>query len=106
VTGDDELASLTVSFNRMLGTLSESRARQRSLITEAGQDLLAPLTALRTNIELLMSFDTKSGAISEADAAQLREEITDQMMELTLLVGELVDRARVDESTLGRGDSL
>jgi two-component system sensor histidine kinase MprB len=55
---------------------------------------------------LLMSFDTKSGAISEADATQLREEITDQMMELTLLVGELVDRARVDESTLGRGDSL
>lgn len=106
VTGDDELASLTVSFNRMLGTLSESRARQRSLITEAGQDLLAPLTALRTNIELLMSFDTKSGAISEPDATQLREEITDQMMELTLLVGELVDRARVDESTLGRGDSL
>ena len=61
---------------------------------------------LPTNIELLMSFDTKSGAISEADATQLREEITDQMMELTLLVGELVDRARVDESTLGRGDSL
>ena len=53
-----------------------------------------------------MSFDTKSGAISEADATQLREEITDQMLELTLLVGELVDRARVDESTLGRGDSL
>lgn len=105
VTGDDELASLTVSFNRMLGTLSESRARQRRLITDAGQDLLAPLTALRTNIELLMSIDTASGTVPEAETALLRDEITHQMMELTALVGELVDRARVDESASGRIES-
>nr|WP_202025603.1 HAMP domain-containing protein [Rhodococcus sp. MS16] len=105
VTGDDELASLTVSFNRMLGTLSESRARQRRLITDAGQDLLAPLTALRTNIELLMSIDTASGTVSEAETALLRDEITHQMMELTAMVGELVDRARVDESASGRIES-
>ncbi|MDI9913681.1 HAMP domain-containing protein [Rhodococcus sp. IEGM 1379] len=105
VTGDDELASLTVSFNRMLGTLSESRTRQRGLITEAGQDLLAPLTALRTNIELLMSMDSASGSVSEMEVGILRDEISNQMMELTVLVGELVDRARVDESASGRIDS-
>lgn len=103
VTGDDELASLTVSFNRMLGTLSESRTRQRTLVTEAGHDLLAPLTALRTNIELLMSLDPESNTMSEVDAAQLRTAITDQMTELALLVGELVDRARVDEHTMVTG---
>lgn len=106
VTGDDELASLAVSFNRMLGTLSESRARQRRLITDAGQDLLAPLTALRTNIELLMSMDSSSGEVSETEVVNLRSEISDQMMELTVLVGELVDRARVDEGASGRRDSL
>lgn len=106
VSGDDELASLTVSFNRMLGTLSESRARQRRLITDAGQDLLAPLTALRTNIELLMSLDSVSGAVADEEVGILRDEIAHQMMELTDLVGELVDRARVSESALGNRDFI
>ncbi|MGC0364145.1 two-component system sensor histidine kinase MprB [Rhodococcus sp. 27YEA15] len=105
ISGDDELASLTVSFNKMLGTLSESRDRQRALVTEAGHDLLAPLTALRTNIELLMSLDPRTGTSANAELAHLPREITEQMTELTVLVGDLVDRARVDEGALPVGDT-
>ena len=53
VTGHDELARLTTSFNQMLLALDASQHRQRQLVADAGHELRTPLTSLRTNIELL-----------------------------------------------------
>lgn len=42
VTGNDELAKLTASFNAMLRALDESRDRQARLVADAGHELRTP----------------------------------------------------------------
>ncbi|MEV6277835.1 HAMP domain-containing sensor histidine kinase [Nocardia sp. NPDC051832] len=97
VTGDDELARLTESFNTMLRALAESRDRQRRLVADAGHELKTPLTSLRTNMELLIA-SSRPGApsIPEEDMAELRSDVVAQIEELSQLVGDLVDLARED----------
>ncbi|GAB2644749.1 HAMP domain-containing sensor histidine kinase [Nocardia goodfellowii] len=97
VTGDDELARLTESFNTMLRALAESRDRQRRLVADAGHELKTPLTSLRTNMELLIA-SSRPGApsIPEEDMAELRADVVAQIEELSQLVGDLVDLARED----------
>ncbi|MFI6172996.1 ATP-binding protein [Nocardia sp. NPDC051052] len=97
VTGDDELARLTESFNTMLRALTESRDRQRRLVADAGHELRTPLTSLRTNTELLMA-SSRPGAprIPDEDMAELRSDVMGQIEELSNLVGDLVDLARED----------
>ncbi|MBF6060353.1 HAMP domain-containing histidine kinase [Nocardia terpenica] len=97
VTGDDELARLTDSFNAMLRALAESRERQRRLVTDAGHELRTPLTSLRTNMELLIASSRPGApAIPEQDMAELRSDVMAQIQELSTLVGDLVDLARED----------
>lgn len=97
VTGDDELARLTESFNTMLRALTESRERQRRLVADAGHELRTPLTSLRTNMELLIA-SSRPGAprIPDEDMAELRSDVMAQIEELSTLVGDLVDLARED----------
>lgn len=97
VTGDDELARLTESFNTMLRALAESRGRQSRLVADAGHELRTPLTSLRTNMELLIA-SGRPGApsIPDEDMAELRTDVVAQIQELSTLVGDLVDLARED----------
>src|SRR5439155_10081313 len=98
VSGDDELARMTHSFNTMLGAVAESQERQRRLVADAGHELRTPLTSLRTNLELLLSA-SRSGApsLSEKDRAEIETDIKAQLDELTQLIGDLVELARQDE---------
>lgn len=97
VTGDDELARLTESFNLMLRALAESRDRQRRLVADAGHELRTPLTSLRTNMELLIAASRPDAPpIPEEDMAGLRSDVIAQIEELSTLVGDLVDLARED----------
>jgi two-component system sensor histidine kinase MprB len=97
VTGDDETARLTHSFNQMLGALAESREQQRRLVADAGHELRTPLTSLRTNLELLVEA-RKPGApaLSHEDEADLYSDVRGQLDELTTLIGDLVELARQD----------
>ncbi|EID72999.1 MULTISPECIES: sensor histidine kinase [Rhodococcus] len=97
VTGNDELARLTESFNTMLRALAESRERQSRLVADAGHELRTPLTSLRTNMELLIA-SSRPGAphIPDEDMAELRTDVVAQIEELSQLVGDLVDLARED----------
>ncbi len=97
VTGHDELARLTESFNTMLRALAESRERQSRLVADAGHELRTPLTSLRTNMELLIAA-SRPGApqLPDEDMAELREDVVAQIEELSTLVGDLVDLARED----------
>ena len=98
ISGDDELARLTHSFNTMLGAVADSQDRQRQLVADAGHELRTPLTSLRTNLELLLSA-SRSGArmLSEKDRAEIETDIKAQLDELTQLIGDLVELARQDE---------
>jgi two-component system sensor histidine kinase MprB len=98
VSGDDELARLTHSFNTMLGTVAESQERQRQLVADAGHELRTPLTSMRTNLELLLAA-SREGArnLPAQDRADIEEDIRGQLDELTQLIGDLVELARQDE---------
>jgi two-component system sensor histidine kinase MprB len=98
VSGDDELARLTQSFNTMLGTVADSQERQRQLVADAGHELRTPLTSLRTNLELLLAA-SKPGAppLPDEDRTDIVADISGQLDELTQLIGDLVELARQDE---------
>lgn len=94
-TGDDELARLARSFNAMLAALSESRARQRRLVADAGHELRTPLTSLRTNLDLLVQSD-RQGGMGPDERAELLADARGQAEELSGLVSDLVELARED----------
>ncbi|GAA2052362.1 HAMP domain-containing sensor histidine kinase [Williamsia deligens] len=97
VTGNDELARLTDSFNAMLRALAESRERQSRLVADAGHELRTPLTSLRTNLELLIASNAPGArSIPAGDMAELQSDVMAQIEELSTLVGDLVDLARDD----------
>ena len=97
VTGTDELARLTQSFNTMLRALAESRDQQARLVADAGHELKTPLTSLRTNLELLIASSAPGApAMPASDMVELRSDVMAQIEELSTLVGDLVDLARDD----------
>ncbi|WP_406601609.1 HAMP domain-containing sensor histidine kinase [Lentzea miocenica] len=97
VSGDDELARLTHSFNAMLGAVAESQERQRRLVADAGHELRTPLTSMRTNLELLLASERpNSPTLSEEDKREIQSDVRAQLDELTTLIGDLVELARED----------
>jgi two-component system, OmpR family, sensor histidine kinase MprB len=97
VSGDDELARLTHSFNAMLGAVAESQERQRRLVADAGHELRTPLTSMRTNLELLLASERpNSPTLSQEDKTEIQSDVRAQLDELTTLIGDLVELARED----------
>ena len=97
VTGDDELARLTTSFNQMLLALDASQQRQRQLVADAGHELRTPLTSLRTNIELLgQAAEDERRSLTPEQRREIMDDVRSQLQELTTLVGDLVELARED----------
>jgi two-component system, OmpR family, sensor histidine kinase MprB len=94
VRGGDELARLAMSFNRMMGALEASSHAQRQLVADASHELRTPLASLLMNIELL----GERGRLAAVDRERVIADLTEQVHELTVLVGDLVDLAR-DEPT-------
>lgn len=104
VEGDDEVASLGHRFNTMLGRLEESRTQldeahedQRRLIADASHELRTPVTALRTNIEVIAS-----GGLGAGEAARALGDAAAQAEELGLLIGDLMDLARGEPASEDR----
>jgi two-component system sensor histidine kinase MprB len=103
VSGSDELARLSRSFNEMLGALAASQEQQRRLVADAGHELRTPLTSLRTNLELLAAAE-KPGAptLPREDREELLADVRAQVEELTQLIGDLTELARDDAPTAAR----
>ncbi len=100
IESDDEVGSLAHSINAMLAALDESRIQQRRLVRDAGHELKTPLTALRTNIEVL----AKADELSDAQRKELVDAARAEVIELSTLVSEIVDLAsdRYAEDPIGR----
>jgi two-component system sensor histidine kinase MprB len=93
VTGRDELARLTTSFNTMLDAVARAQARQRQLVADASHELRTPMTSLRTNLDLLAQASTEGG-LSDFDRDELVDDVRAQLEELAGLVNDLVELAR------------
>ncbi|HWH45768.1 MAG TPA: HAMP domain-containing sensor histidine kinase [Thermoleophilaceae bacterium] len=95
-SGRDELGRLATSFNTMLEALESSLRAQRQLVADASHELRTPLTSLRTNIEVL----AQSEDMDPEARRRLLHDVTTQLEELSVLVGDLVELAREDEPEL------
>ncbi len=84
VSGKDEVARLSTSFNTMLTALSKSMNRQRQLVQDASHELRTPLTSLRANSELL-----ERASVSDADRTAILADMRAEIDELTALSTEL-----------------
>jgi two-component system, OmpR family, sensor histidine kinase MprB len=91
--GRDELSRLADSFNTMLAALEESARAQRQLVSDASHELRTPLTSLRTNIEVL----SRDGVLDPKERENLLRDVSEQLIEMSALVAELVELARGDE---------
>jgi len=103
VEGDDEIARLATAFNSMLRALEASRDRQRQLVADAGHELRTPLTSLRTNLDLLSQADSGDGnsALPPAARAELLDDVSAQIAELSALIGDLIELARDEPVVVG-----
>lgn len=91
--GNDEVSRLAGSFNAMLGALDESQREQRRLAADASHELRTPLTSLRTNIEVLVRNDN----LEPQDRERLVRDVNAQIVELSALIGGMMEIARGDE---------
>ena len=89
VDREDEIGRLAVSFNAMLSALEVSRSQQHRLVRDASHELRTPLTALRTNIEVL----NRNTTLDASQRAELLDDVTFELEQLSDLVSELVDLA-------------
>ncbi|MEM9130994.1 MAG: HAMP domain-containing sensor histidine kinase [Actinomycetota bacterium] len=87
--GDDELAQLGRSVNRMASDLQRSKALDQQFLMSVSHDLRTPLTAISGYAEAL-----RDGAAR--DPVHVGEVIGNQANRLERLVGDLLDLARLD----------
>jgi two-component system sensor histidine kinase MprB len=87
---NDELGRLATSFNTMLAALEDSNRAQRQLVADASHELRTPLTSLRTNIEVL----ARGNELPPDERERLLEDVVEQIGEMTVLIGELIELAR------------
>ncbi len=90
VSGRDELARLAESFNATLDALERSVAAQRHLIADASHELRTPIASLRANIQIIQDAER----LPPEDRAGLRQDILEELDELTALVSDVVELAR------------
>jgi signal transduction histidine kinase len=89
--GDDEVARLAATMNRMLDRLQASQDRQRRLVSDASHELRSPVAAIRQHAEVAGRHPDSMG-VDELAAAVLDE--TDRLQGL---VEDLLVLARLDE---------
>ncbi len=90
VHGDDELARLARTFNGTLDALERSVQAQRNLVADASHELRTPIASLRANLQLLRD----EALLSAEDRAALRDDMIEELDELTGLVADVVELAR------------
>lgn len=91
VDGRDEVARLAETLNIMLGVLHRSLLVQRRFVADASHELRTPLTALRANVDLL------GRRLDTTDRDRVIRAARTQAVELTHLVGDLLDLARAED---------
>jgi two-component system sensor histidine kinase MprB len=97
--GKDEIARLSRSFNSMTRALASARDRQQQLIVDAGHELRTPLTSLRTNVDLMLRSETTRRPLPAGDKQRLLVNVKAQLVELSSLVGDLLDLSRAETTS-------
>ncbi len=89
-TGNDEIAQLSATFNKMLERLEEAFAMQKNFVSNASHELRTPLTSIRGNIEVTL-MQTRS--VEEYQA--VLHDVFDDVSRLTKMTNGLLELARI-----------
>ena len=106
-TGGDEIAVLTDAFNRMAARVEATVAARQRFVADAAHELHTPLTAIRSDLELLAA---SAGDAQAARLARLRaqtrrlEELTSGLLALSRLEADAtpIERTPLDLAALLR----
>lgn len=88
VTGSDEVAHLSRTFNAMVGRLERAFAAQQAFLSDVGHELRTPITIVRGHLELMGD-----------DPAERRETValvTDELDRMSRMVDDLSMLARAE----------
>jgi signal transduction histidine kinase len=95
VVGEDELGILATSFNRMAEQVEGTITTLQRFISDAAHELNTPLTALRTNLELIPGEKNRITQQSYVDHAlqqtERLEELTGALLDLSKLESGITD---------------
>jgi two-component system, OmpR family, sensor kinase len=89
VTGSDEVAQLSRTFNAMVGRLDRAFASQQAFLSDVGHELRTPITIVRGHLELLGD-----------DPVERRETValvTDELDRMNRMVNDLLVLARAEQ---------
>ncbi len=90
IAAPGEIGRLSTAFSSMLNALATSKREQQRLVSDAGHEFRTPVTALRTNLEILRR---QGGRISENQRRELIDDALFESNQLADLAAELVDLA-------------
>ncbi len=91
--GADEVGRLAARFNAMLSRVQDSVTAQKRLVADASHELRTPVTALRTNLEVMRD----QPELSDEERHRLLDDVVHETEELGALVADLIDLARDGE---------
>jgi signal transduction histidine kinase len=92
--GNDEIARLARTMNRMLGRLEEGQARQRRFVSDASHELRSPVATIREHVEIALAHPDRIGP------EELAEVVLEEDLRIQRLVEDLLLLTRADEGTL------
>jgi signal transduction histidine kinase len=92
--GNDELARLAATMNRMLGRLERAQTSQRRFISDVSHELRSPVASLRQRAEVSLAHPER-GSVTE-----LAETVLAENLRMQRLVDDLLLLAQADELTL------
>ncbi|TDB96743.1 HAMP domain-containing histidine kinase [Actinomadura sp. 7K534] len=88
VRGNDDVAALASTFNRMLDRLESAFAAQRRFLDDAGHELRTPITVIRGNLELMDD--------DPAEREETRALLMEELDRMNRMVNDLIMLAKAD----------
>ncbi len=90
VQGSDEIAELSVTFNKMLDRLQFANTRQQEFIKNAGHELRTPITIIQGHLEILNYQPQRQSETIEL--------VTDELQRMNRLVNDLLLLVRAERA--------
>lgn len=88
VRGNDDVAALASTFNRMLDRLESAFAAQRRFLDDAGHELRTPITVIRGHLELMGD--------DPAEREETRALLMEELDRMNRMVNDLIMLAKAD----------
>ncbi|MBQ3412847.1 MAG: HAMP domain-containing histidine kinase [Oscillospiraceae bacterium] len=93
VEGDDEIAMLARSFNKMADSLEELETNRRNFIANVSHDLRTPMTTIGGYIDGILD-----GTIPKSEQKHYLEIVSEEVKRLSRLTSSLLSVMRLEES--------